>query len=519
MCSITAKSRGRFDAIVIGSGIGGLACACALTRSGFRVLILEKHHTAGGLTQTFTRKGFTWAVGLHYLGDMGVGRPSRNIIDWLSGGAIQFAPSGPVYDTVHLPGGFEFQFARTEAALVAELKERFPASRVEIDAFFVAIQQAERAGRGIFEQRAMPTLLGKTLRLLHRADIDKWWSRTTDAVLREMISDPTLRAVLAAQRGDYGPDPRESSFGLHATVMRHYMNGAYFPIGGAGAFVANLVPVIEHGGGEVRTGAPVADIMIENDLVAGVRLQDGTEELCSLVFSDAGARNTIMKLLPEAVRESEWAGEVMALRPSACHIGMYLGFNGNIHSRGATSSNHWFYESLDIADGLWRDPQHRLSAPALYVTFPSLKQRNIDLSDAKPTAELVTFTDWGFFSRWDNSQLGERPADYLALKETISGLLMAQFARHFPALAPLIVHAELSTPLSSVAFTGAEHGGVYGLEASPRRFASGALRAKTPVAGLYLTGQDVASAGIMGAMMGGVLAAAALEPKLLARIA
>src|SRR5208282_5487395 len=108
MCSTTANSRGRFDAIVIGSGIGGLACACALTRSGLRVLILEKHHTAGGLTQTFTRKGFTWAVGLHYLGDMGVGRPSRNIIDWLSGGAIQFAPSGPVYDTVHLPGGFEF---------------------------------------------------------------------------------------------------------------------------------------------------------------------------------------------------------------------------------------------------------------------------------------------------------------------------------------------------------------------------------------------------------------------------
>jgi phytoene dehydrogenase-like protein len=95
---------------------------------------------------------------------------------------------------------------------------------------------------------------------------------------------------------------------------------------------------------------------------------------------------------------------------------------------------------------------------------------------------------------------------------------MAQFARHFPALAPLVVHAELSTPLSSVAFTAAEHGGVYGLEASPRRFMSGALRAKTPVTGLYLTGQDVASSGIMGAMMGGVLAAAALEPKLLARM-
>jgi len=45
---------GGFDAIVIGSCIGGLACACALTRSGLKVLVLERHVAAGGLTQTFS---------------------------------------------------------------------------------------------------------------------------------------------------------------------------------------------------------------------------------------------------------------------------------------------------------------------------------------------------------------------------------------------------------------------------------------------------------------------------------
>jgi phytoene dehydrogenase-like protein len=69
-----------------------------------------------------------------------------------------------------------------------------------------------------------------------------------------------------------------------------------------------------------------------------------------------------------------------------------------------------------------------------------------------------------------------------------------------------------------LAFTGAERGGVYGLEASPRRFLSTALRAKTPVAGLFLTGQDVGSPGITGAMMGGMLSAAALEPNLFTKI-
>jgi all-trans-retinol 13,14-reductase len=61
--------------------------------------------------------------------------------------------------------------------------------------------------------------------------------------------------------------------------------------------------------------------------------------------------------------------------------------------------------------------------------------------------------------------------------------------------------------------------GVYGLEASPRRFLSAHLHAKTPLPGLYLAGQDVGSTGITGAMMGGVMSAAAIEPRLLARLA
>ena len=60
-----------WDAIVIGSGIGGLAAACALAKRQRKVLVLEQHSVAGGLTQTFRRQDWTFAPGVHYIGGVG----------------------------------------------------------------------------------------------------------------------------------------------------------------------------------------------------------------------------------------------------------------------------------------------------------------------------------------------------------------------------------------------------------------------------------------------------------------
>jgi all-trans-retinol 13,14-reductase len=508
-----------YDAIVIGSGIGGLACACALTRTGYRVLVLEQHFAAGGLTQTFSREGFTWDVGMHYLGEMGEGQAARTVLDWLSGGAIEFRSMGPVYETMHFPQGFEIQFARPEAALKAELKDRFPHAGTEIDGFFRAVAEAASVAKAIFARRAMPSVLSKPYAMWHGAEMEQWWGRTTAAVLEELISDPRLRAVLAGQRGDYAPNPATSSFGMHALVMHHYLGGAFYPVDGGDAFARALVPVICEGGGAVRTRSKVTELILENDAVVGVKLKDGSDVRARMVFSDAGARHTVQRLLPERLQDSAWSQEILSFEPSACHIGLYLGLEGDIGALGATRSNHWFYQSWLMEECLWRDPENEPVPPALFISFPSLKQAEPGVRGwNKHTAELVTFADWKLFSPWEQTTIGRRPEDYLRFKRLLEGSLLAQFRRHFPALGAQVVYSEVSTPLSTIAFTGSEHGAAYGFESSPRRFLSETFRARTPVPGLFLTGQDVASPGITGAMMGGVLAAAAAEPRVLSHL-
>lgn len=60
------KNENEFDAIIIGAGLGGLSCAAAFARQGFRPLVLEKHDRPGGYATTFTRPGgFEFDVSLH----------------------------------------------------------------------------------------------------------------------------------------------------------------------------------------------------------------------------------------------------------------------------------------------------------------------------------------------------------------------------------------------------------------------------------------------------------------------
>lgn len=81
------------------------------------------------------------------------------------------------------------------------------------------------------------------------------------------------------------------------------------------------------------------------------------------------------------------------------------------------------------------------------------------------------------------------------------------------------VFAELSTPLSTAHYTEAINGAIYGLESTPQRFACAALRTRTPIKQFYLTGADIAGFGLSGGMMGGVLTAASIDPKIYLKLA
>jgi all-trans-retinol 13,14-reductase len=502
-----------FDVIVIGSGMGGMTTATALSRVGHKVLLLEQAQFIGGLTHTFSREGFSWDVGLHYCGLFGHDQPAGRILDWLSGGTIEFRSIGTVYDNLHFPDGFDISVARPEDAYKMELKDRFPDSAAEIDAYFEALRSAETVAHMVAGGRSVPEPFRSAQRWLSRRKIDRWCGRTTGEVIADIITDPKLAAVLSAQWGTYGGKPKEASFGMHSIIMRHYLDGAGYPVGGAGAIAAGLVPVIEAAGGSARAGTPVASILFDGEKAVGVCTSAGEEIYAPVIVSSVGAGETVKRFLPDEVREQEWAREIASFKPAICHFEVYLGFEGDIARHGATRSNHWFYESWNTDEGIWGAGDSE-PIPMMFASFPSLKDPEHDPGPSnKHTGQAMVWADWSSVADFAEREPGERADEWAAFKQDVEGKLMAFYAKKFPALAPLIVFHELGTPLATAAFTRHEKGGFYGVETTPRRLMSDALAAKTPVPGLFLTGQDVMTPGIAGALAGGMIGAAAVDPR------
>lgn len=511
----TKSPEGDWDTIVIGSGIGGMTVAALLSQFGKRVLVLEQHYLPGGFTHAFYRQGYVWDVGVHVVGEVTEHTVTGRILDRLTDGRLRWASLGPTYEHFHYPDGFRIEFPDSPERFRETLLAAFPDEEGAIDRYFALVDEAVAALQGHFTSRTLPLATAPlTDWLLGRKARRFFTLRTADA-LAELTDNERLRTVLTSQWGYYGLPPSRSSFAMHALVAKHYLHGGYFPVGGAQAIGRNLLRTVAEAGGWTRIKAPVEEIVIEGGRARGVRLEGGEEIRARRVISACGIHTTVERLLPAPSSEAPWVRSIRTLEPGPAHLCLYLGFKGDIRRAGATPANQWFYRTWDAEDGLWEisEAADLPPTPVLYCSFPSLKDPEHDPGpEERHTGEIVTFVPWSAFERWQGTRWQHRGEEYDAFKERLQRALLEQFLAHRPELRPMIDFQELSTPLSTDSFCRSEAGSIYGLEHSPRRFGNRWLRARSPIKGLYFAGSEVSSAGVVGAMMGGVLAALAVEP-------
>jgi len=511
-----------YDALVIGSGIGGLTTAALLSELGLKVAVLEQHYTAGGYTHSYDRQGYEWDVGVHYIGDVGAATTTRKMFDFLSEGHLKWAPMDEEYDRFYI--GDKVYCARAGKRQFRDnLLAQFPREEQAIDRYMTLLAEVGRAtsmhAAGKLLKPWQRRLLGPFLRM----KTPSFLYRNTYEVLSEITSDQDLIAVLCGQWGDMGLPPKHSTFLVHAMIARHYLHGGYYPVGGSWRIAESIIPRIQRAGGEVFTYARVKRILVEQGKVCGVEMQDGHRIDCDCVVSDAGVHNTFRRLLAsEPVEQAGYHRLLSTVRPSVAHLGVYIGLKATAEELGLPRTNFWIYPHNDFDAAVDRFMQDRNAPfPVVYISFPSAKDPDyLNRRPGTATIEIVAPAPYEWFEQWKDTGWGKRGDDYEAFKAQLGERLMQYLYDKLPQLKGRVDYYEVSTPLSTDYFCAYQRGELYGLDHDPRRMRADWLGPRTRISGLWLTGQDVLTCGVTGAMMAGMLTATALVgPRKMGRLA
>jgi len=496
-----------WDAIVIGSGPGGLTSAACLGSAGKRVLVLERHDVAGGNTQVFRRHhGNDWYefdVGVHYIGECGPGGLFTNIFHGLGlDDRIRFREMDREgFDTLSFPD-FTFRVPAGWDEYLERLVEQFPGDQAGLERSLGVLRQVAEESRMMFGE--------------DRPIYDTWAWRPLSELFDEGELSTKARAVLDHWSGLYAGGPKQTATIMHATIMNHYMNGAFYPEGGGQMIAARLMQAIEACGGEVRTLAPVARIVIEDGRATGVRLENGEEIVAPVVVSNADYRRTIDQLVGHehvAPGTAAWADQAEMTLGLVCAyvvVDKVLdGPNTNYFVFGDYRTNE-LYEQLDqghLPEG---------NVPFAYVALASRKDPgNPELCPPGHTNfQIMTLSPrghefWGVEHGPADGGKYRRNEIYRERKQEMTDRLIEAAETVLGPLRDNIVHVELATTLSHERYTHSTGGTSYGYMHSPDQVGQNRPHYRTEIDGLWVVGANTVSGhGIAGAMSGGVFCAA-----------
>ncbi len=506
-----------YDIIMIGSGMGCLSAGAILAKEGKRILILERHYTPGGFTHVFKRKGYEWDVGIHYIGEVQRKNSAiRKIFDYITNSKLKWADMGKLYDRIII-GKKSYDFVKGVENFKNKILQYFPNEKVALDKYIDLIFTSNKAMGKFYISKALPNIIEKLLGGLMRKKYLYFSNQTTYEVLSRITKNEELIKVLTGQYGDYGLPPKQSSFAMHASVAKHYFDGGSFPVGGSSEIVKTIDPIIENALGTILVSAEVDRILIKNNTAFGVKMKDGKKFFAKTIISGTGIFNTYEKLIPtEVSRKYSLSSRLEKIKPSVAHGCLYIGLKGSPDDLKLPKNNLWIYPEEGDHDKCVTDYLNNKDAqfPVVYISFPSSKDPTwTKRYPNKSTIDIITLFPYELFSKWEGTKWMNRGREYENLKELLSKRMLDVLFNQLPNLKGKVVHYELSTPLTTKNFVNYKKGELYGIEHSPSRFNQKFLKPKTFISGLFLTGQDIVTAGVGGALFSGLITASSITGK------
>ncbi len=437
-----------FDAIVIGSGIGGLVTASQLASKGAQVLVLEKYIIPGGSGGSFKRKGYTFDVGASMI--FGFGKKGfTNLLTRALNDVNETCETipDPVQLEYHLPNNFSISVDKSYEDFISKLSAIFPNEKQGIKKFYGTCKKVFNC------LDSMPLLSiedpSYLLKVFFKAPFSclglaRWLPINAGDVARKFIRDPELLKFIDIECFCWSVMPALKTPMINAGMVftdRH-AGGINYPRGGVGKIAEKLVSGMERLGSQIRYKANVSEILLKDGKAVGVKLSNGEEIFSKIVVSNSTRwdtfglndkkkglvdRNSVPK------NEYKWSE---SYKPSPSFVSIHLGVEKNLINKNF-NCHHIIVEK-------WCELENEKGV--IFISIPTL----LDSSLAPVDKHIIHAFTPSSISEWEN--LNRK--DYLKKKEDYYTFLIEKISKIIPNLENNIHHKEIGTPKTHKKFLG-----------------------------------------------------------------
>lgn len=472
-----AKEEKKYDAIIIGAGLGGLAAGALLSKRGKKVLILEKHFACGGYATNFKRGDFIFDASLHSIGGLETTDFKRILEKCGVLEKIELIKPKDLYTSIF--PDFEFTFKNGDIKKIKEdLAEKFPEEKANIKKWFFFMKEIMRELDFWTKYKIIVFAVPAVIAFLHFLGIIRFFAAAlsvpamipmllvSDRISADFflklsgIKDEKLKALLTQLWSYLGlPPSRLASQYFLIPAYGYFFDGGCYIKGGSQNLSDSLKKEIENNGGEAITSAEVQEILIRNEKAVGVKIKDGREYLGEKIIANVSPLIVYEKFLPAWRRGKEELSRLKNMELSVSAAQVYLGLDVKIENLNPKFKNSYevFIEpgydfDKSFEEAMKKDFSGNYGSLAL--TFYS----NIDKSLAPEGKSVMSIIILDNYDRWKNLAAEQ----YKEAKKQETDKLICAAEKYLPGLTKHIEVVETATPLTMERYTGSAKGAIYG---------------------------------------------------------
>ncbi len=487
----------KYDAVIIGSGMGGLACGVVLAKEGYSVCIVEKNKQIGGTLQTYARDKVIFDSGVHYVGGLEKGQNMYQLFKYL--GIMEKVKlrklDEGVFDAVAFGDDPKiYRYAQGYDRFIKTMVEDFPEEEEAIRKYCEAIKDV---------CNKFPLYNLRSGGLSDKLDA---LETDTKSFIETLTKDVTLQNVLGGTNLLYAGQADKTPFYVHALVINSYIESSYRFVDGGSQIARFLAKEITTRGGVILRDTKVTKLVEEEGLIQYAEMHDGKKIYGDKFISNIHPQQTLELAGSEVIKKA-YRNRIKSLENSISTLCVNVVMKKDTFKY--LNYNFYCFSQNDPWTAINYTPENWPNGYAMFFTASS------KTTEYAEGVTLMAYMHFSEMKKWEKtfntvSEEDDRGDDYEQFKIEKAEKIFDETEKRFPGFRTCIKSYYVSTPLTWRDYIGNGDGSLYGVTKDYREPMKTFISPRTKIPNLYLTGQNLNMHGVLGVTVGSIVTCASI---------